>query len=273
MRACQSLTARHAALASVLAALCLGPGGVLAQGFALYVSPPRLELQAKAGENRRHVLELHHVGNQAGQFRFYTNDWALRDDGTVDFRDALAPDSCRPWVALERRELTINPNGKYRYRLEVTPPAGTPARECRFALMIEGLDTTAVDQGSFKFPVAGRIGVIAYVQVGGATPRLKIGTTSVKDGKSGPIPVIEVTNEGNATGRLDGFLSATDASGAEFEMAPDNSPILPGMTRSIALLPVAEEGRKVPTIQLPLAVKGTVEWGRNRETLNLRFAR
>lgn len=273
MRAFYRLNAELPYLATATAILCLLPAIAAAQGFALYVSPPRLELQAKAGEPRRHVLELHHVGSQAGQFRFYTNDWTLRDDGTVDFKDALAPDSCRPWVALERRELRINPNGKYRFRLEVTPPADTPARECRFALMIEGLDITAVDQGSFKFPVSGRIGVIAYVQVGGAAPRLEIGKASVRDGKAGAQPVVAVTNVGNATGRLEGFLTAVDAAGTEIELSPENSPILPGATRPIALLPVVEEGKKVPVFQYPLVVKGTVEWGKNRETLELRFAR
>lgn len=256
-----------------IAALALGPAAALAQGFALYVSPPRLELQAKAGESRRHVLELHHVGSEAGQFRFYTNDWVLREDGSVQFTDALAADSCRPWVALERRELKISPNGRYRYRIEVAPPPGTPPRECRFALMIEGLDTTSVDQGAIKFPVAGRIGVIAYVQVGGAAPKLVMGKSSIRDGKAGPQPVIEITNTGNATGRLEGYLTAVDASGAEFEIAPENSPVLPGATRAIALQPVVEEGKKAPVIQYPLSVKGTIEWGKNRETLELRFAR
>ena len=264
---------RHLAAASAcFLALAGAPGETMAQGFALYVAPPRLDLQAKPAETRRHVLEFHHVGQATGTFRLYTTDWTLNPDGTVQFQDALAPDSCRPWVALERRELKLAPDGRYRFRFEITPPAGTPQRECRFAIMIEGLDTTPVDQGSFKFPVAGRIGVIAYVQVGGASPRLSIGKSSLRTANGVRQPIIEVTNTGNATGRLDGFLSAVDARGAEIEFAPENVPILPGVTRGIALNPVGEEGKKPPDIQYPLAVKGTLEWGKNRETLELRFA-
>ena len=243
-----------------------------AQGFALYVAPPRVEAQAKAGETRRHVLDLQHSGPVPGNFRLFTNDWILKSDNTVEFSDALSPDSCRPWVALERRELKIEPNGRYRYRFEITPPAGTPPRECRFAIMIEGLDTTRVDQGSFNFPVAGRIAVIAYVQVDGAAPRLSIGTASLRVLKGTSQPVIEVTNSGNATGRLEGFLTAVDAKGLEFEISPESAPILPGATRAIALQPVVEEGKTPAVIQYPLIVKGTVEWGKNRETLELRFA-
>ncbi len=243
-----------------------------AQGFALYVAPPRIEAQVKAGETHRQVIDLQHSGPQAGRFRIFTNDWTLKADNSVQFGDALAPGSCRPWVALERRELKIDPNGRYRYRFEITPPADTPPMECRFAIMIEGLDTTQVDQGSFNFPVAGRIAVIVYAQVGGAAPKLSIGKASLRDEKGARQPVIEVSNSGNATGRLEGYLTAVDAAGVEFEMSPVSFPVLPGTTQAIALQPVVEEGKKAPVIQYPLVVKGTLEWGKNREKLELRFA-
>ncbi|MDH5263596.1 MAG: hypothetical protein OEX21_02480, partial [Betaproteobacteria bacterium] len=156
----------RAAGACALVACALLPSVARAQEFALYVSPPRVEMSAKAGETRRQVIELQHVGRETGRFRIYTDDWILTGDGKVDFSDALAPDSCRPWVALERRELSIPSNGRYRFRFEISPPAGTPPRECRFAVMIEGLDTTKVAQGAVSFPVAGRIGVIVYARIG-----------------------------------------------------------------------------------------------------------
>ena len=62
----------------------------------------------------RQVVEIQHAGLQKGSYRLYTNDWSLRADQSVDFSDALAPDSCRPWVAIERRERTIEPGARYR---------------------------------------------------------------------------------------------------------------------------------------------------------------
>lgn len=260
----------------IAASVAIGGGAIPtashAQGFALYVAPPRLDVQAMPGETRRHVLELHHAGQATGGYRFYTNDWTLEGNGTVKVQDALAPGSCRPWVALERRELQLAPDGRYRFRFEVTPPLGTPRGECRFAIMIEGKDTTPVDQGGFKFPVAGRIGVIAYVHVGGAEPKLVVGKASVREAAGARQAVLEVRNDGDATGRLEGFLTAVDSGGAEFEVAPESVPILPGATRLVAINPVVEDGKKPPAIQYPLTVKGTLEWGRNRETLELRFA-
>ena len=263
---------RPARLGTGLLAACLAaPSFVVAQGFALYVSPPRFEVKAKAGETRRLILEFSHVGHETGHYRVYTNDWELKDDVSVQFRDALAQDSCRPWVAVERRELTIAPNGRYRFRFEITPPADTPPRECRFALMVEGLDTSKMDQGTFSFPVAGRIGVIVYVQIGGAEPKLSFGRAFVQVQKGERVPVVEVSNTGNAHGRLEGFLTGKDAMGKEFDMAPDDVPILPGKTRAIVLHPVFEEGKKPSAIQYPLTVKGALEWGKNRESLDLRF--
>jgi len=263
-------TSRFASLAA-LAAFAFLPAIAGAQDFALYVSPPRVETGTKAGETRREVIELHHVGRETGRFRIYTNDWTLKDDGTVEFSDNLAPQSCRPWVALERREVSIPPNGRYRFRFEVSPPAGTPARECRLAIMIEGLDTTKVAQGAFNFPVTGRIGVIVYAKVGEVAPNLAIGKARVATTKAGRQPVIEVTNTGGATGRLEGFLVAKDADGKELELAPDPAPILPGATRAIALVPSTEEGKPPAAIRFPLTVKGTLEWGKSRQSLDLRF--
>ena len=262
---------RRSVVAGALAALAWLPAAGRAQEFALYVSPPRLEVVAKAGETRRHVLEFHHVGRSTGRFRLYTSDWVLKGEDSVEFSTALAPGSCRPWVALERRELSIPPNGRYRFRFEISPPAGTPDGECRFAVMVEGLDTTKVAQGAFSFPVAGRIGVIVYVRLGDASPKLSIGKTSVRDSNAGRVPAVEVANSGNATGRLEGFLTATDAAGKDVELAPDPSPILPGATRTIRLIPTAEEGKKAPVLRYPLTVKGTIEWGKSRESLDLRF--
>ncbi len=258
-------------LAIAFAMLAGGAGSVLAQGLAAYVSPARFEVTGKAGETRRHVLDIQHVGRLTGRYRIYTNDWEFRKDYALQFSDALVPGSCRTWVALERRELSLAPNAKYRFRFEITPPPGTPPRECRFAIMVDSAQTATVEQGGFSFPVGGRLGVIVYVAVGDVAPKLEVAGTRVEAGPEGRVPVLEVRNTGNAHGRLEGFLTGKDASGREFEVAPEDSPILPGMARSIALRQI-QEGAKPPEIKYPLTVKGTLEWGKNRESVDLRFA-
>jgi len=241
------------------------------QGFAAYITPPRFEVQATPGQALRQVLEIQHAGQQKGNYRLYTSDWTLNADNSVTFSEQLAADSCRPWVAIERRELVIEPGGRYRYRFEITPPPGTPARECRFAIMVEGLEPAQV-QGSLNFPVGGRIGVIVYAAIGDAAPQLEITGTRVVmvEGKS--TAVVDVRNRGNAHGRLEGFVNGTDASGRRFEMAPADLPILPGETRPIALSPVVEEGKPAPEVRFPLVVSGKLEWGRNSVPLDTRFA-
>ncbi len=241
-----------------------------AQGFAAYITPPRFEVQAAPGQPLRQVVEIQHAGQQKGNYRIYTTDWTLNPDNSVTFSDELSADSCRPWVAIERRELVIEPGARYRYRFEITPPPGTPARECRFALMVEGLEPALV-QGSLNFPVGGRIGVIVYAAIGDAAPQLEIAGTRViaLDGK--PTAVVDVRNRGNAHGRLGGFVNGTDATGARFEMAPSDLPILPGEMRAVALTPVVEDGKPVPDVRFPLVVKGKLEWGKNSVPLDTRF--
>jgi hypothetical protein len=252
-------------------ALAVAPIGALAQGFAAYITPPRFEVQVAPGQNLRQVVEIQHVGQQKGNYRVYTSDWSFLPDNSVAFSDTLAADSCRPWVAVERRELTIEPGARYRYRFEITPPPGTPARECRFALMIEGLEPARV-QGSVNFPVGGRIAVIVYASIGDAAPQLEIAATRVVSANGKPVAVVDVRNRGNAHGRLEGFVNGTDASGARFEMSPADLPILPGETRGVAITPVTEDGKPAPEVRFPLTIKGNLEWGKNRLPLDASFA-
>ena len=55
----------------------------LAQGFGASISPPRFELQVKAGQTQREVIEIQHIGMQNGSFRIYTNDWTFQPDGSL----------------------------------------------------------------------------------------------------------------------------------------------------------------------------------------------
>ena len=242
-----------------------------AQGFAAYVSPPRFEVQTQPGESLRQVLEIQHVGRQKGSYRIYTNDWTLGADNGVTFSSELAPDSCRPWVAIERRDLTLEPGARYRYRFQISPPAGTAPRECRFAIMIEGLDPAQV-QGALSFPVGGRIGVIVYARIGNAAPQPTLQSQQVVTLNGPPTATLSVLNAGNATGRLEGYVNATDAAGQSAEMSPADLPILPGETRRIALKAVTPDGQKPPVLQFPLQVKGQLEWGDKRLPIDTRFA-
>lgn len=233
-----------------------------AQGFATYVSPPRLELRLQAGARQREVIEIQHAGQVAGRYRFYTVDWTLGSDGGASFSSALAPNSCRPWVAIERRELTLAPGARYRYRIEVAPPEGLPPQECRFALMVEGMDQAQVS-GDLSFPVGGRIAVIVYAAVGDAAPQLEWVAARWETRSADQGPVLEVRNTGTAHGRLDGVLQGKDADGRRSRWVPVDTPILPGETRHIALRLLRDDdaaSTPPPPIQRPLALTGELEW-------------
>jgi hypothetical protein len=239
-----------------------------AQGFSASVSPPRAELQAEPGQTVRQVLDIAQAGVQPGRFRVYTNDWTYGRDNAVSFANDLAPGSCRPWVALERREITVPGNARQRFRIEITVPADAPAGECRFAVMVEGLDAYQAQAGALSLPVSGRIGVIFYVALGNAAPKL-----SVAAHRATPNALqLDVRNDGNATGRLEGVLTGTDASGQRIEFAPANGPVLPGETRTIALSPLAEQGKPTPVWRYPLTLRGALDVGAQRLPLELTFS-
>jgi hypothetical protein len=240
-----------------------------AGGFGASASPPRVEIQLNAGTTKRQVIDITHAPNNVGRYRVYTNDWRMKPDGSVEFGEALAEDTCRPWVAIERRDLSIQPQSRYRYRFEVTAPSVIPDRECRFALMIEGVDPLQVQQQGVAMPVSGRIAVIVYVAVGNAKPKFEVQGSTISDVNGMKVPAIVVKNTGNAHGRFDGVVEGMDADGRKLELLPSNSPILPGDTRTVALMPAVEEGKPAPTVKYPLEVKGSLEVGKDRLPLSV----
>lgn len=254
-----------------LAAISRAPGAD-AQGFAAIVSPPRFELAAKPGQKVRQVVEITNAGAQAAKYYFKTADWTLDKTGGVSFDESLPAGSCRPWVAIEKREITVSSGGRYRYRFEISAPADAPPGECRFALLIEGDEQTVTATNGPAVPLAGRIGVIVYVTIGSAAPRLEVVASQVASVNGEATPVLQVKNTGNAHGRLDGFLTGTDASGQKLEFSVSTLPILPGETRAISLTVNRGERDAAIKIAYPVTIRGNLEWGDKSNPFEQRFA-
>lgn len=256
----------RAALAFLLAAL---PAMSQAQGFAAMVSPPRFELEAKPGKTQRQVIEIMNADRQPAKYKLRTADWTLDDKAAVKLSDALAPGSCRPWVAIERREITVGAGARYRYRFEITPPADARG-ECRFALVLQGGDETVKAGDNISIPISGQIAVIVYVVMDGARPKLEVVRTGVVERDGHKVPVMYVRNSGDAHGRLAGLLEGIPDSGRKIDMTPSGLPILPGETREIPI-DAAAQGDTRPRIAFPLVIRGSLEWNGNTTPFESRF--
>ncbi|MCF7221767.1 hypothetical protein [Marilutibacter chinensis] len=244
-------------LAVALAALLLSVDA-LAQGFAVLASPPRIEASARPGQTYRDVVELTNTSSGATALTVRSADWTLDPAGSAAFDPALAEGSCRPWVGIEAHRFELAPGGKRRYRFEVAVPADAPQGECRFALMFEGAPETA--PGAMPVPVSGRLGIIVYLAIGDAASRLSLTGSHVSSVQGQTLPVLEIRNDGDAHGRLDGYLDGVDADGRRMTFAPATLPILPGETRAIALAPVLDDsGTPAPAIRYPLVLKGHLD--------------
>ena len=176
-----------------------------AQGFSVYISPPLHELKGKPGQTIRQTVELTSGSQLPSGFKAYTADWRLNDDGTAHFVDSLEPDSCRPWVAIERREFRLAPRAKSRFRFEVYVPADAVSGECRFALMFEGADPIELTAMN-NLPLAARVAVVVYVAVGDARPQLQLVDNKVVKTANNVLGALKVRNSGQAHGRLGGIL-------------------------------------------------------------------
>jgi hypothetical protein len=247
----------------LVCAAALG-GPVSAGGFAASASPSRYELQAKAGEVVSRTLELQHISNEASEYVIRSADWSLTEDRGLEFFDALQPGSCRPWVRLERKTVKIEPRSRRKFRFEVhVPPEATPG-ECRFALLVENYEQKAVPvirDAPVNLPLSGRLGVIVYVQIGGAQPKLALETIAIGEDNGEAVPMATVRNDGNAHGRLEGALRGTDASGKTYYFPVSTLPVMPGQTRRLALVPAEDmQSKKRPKVAYPVKLSGRLDW-------------
>ena len=241
-----------------------------AQAFAALVSPPRFELSAKPGETVRAVFELTNRADTVAEYLLRTADWTLAPDFNVTFFDELQPDSCRPWVALERPAAALPAGGTIRYRFEVAVPATAPPGECRFAILIEGKESSVAKAGSVSMPMTGRIGLIVYIAVGEASPSLELLGTSVVKVSGRDLPTLRVFNSGTVHGRVAGFLTGTDAKGVKYDFNPSDFPILPQTTADVYLAPSTSTDDH-PTLTFPVRVHGTLEWDQHKQKIDETF--
>lgn len=243
---------------------------VLAGSFEVAVAPTRFEISGQPGQRLGQSLELYNVGNEVNTLSFRTLDWRFTEQGQLSLHDELMPDSCRSWVTLERRTRQVAARSNQSFRFQVDVPADAPVGECRFMIAVEGIEPahqSIINSGSasLSLPVSGRIAVAVYLAVGGAKPKLEVVSLGTDSTRTQRHPVVTVYNSGNAHGRLDGSLDATDAHGKAFELVPDGGPILPGQTRSLLLTPKdaskgADKDTTKPLLQYPLKVRGTLDW-------------
>jgi hypothetical protein len=256
-----------AAAALSFAALLLASD---AASFAGLVSPPRFELKAKPGEVLKEVLEIGNDTSVADEFAISTADWTLNAKGGVEFREALDANSCRPWVRIERRTVTMQPRSVRKYRFEVHVPEDAPAQECRFAIMVEKAAEAMPDitAGNIQFPLSGRIGVIVYVSVGDVAPKLELRDVGLKEFNGRMTPAATFYNSGKMHGRPEGVLEGKDANGKSYEFVVSPFPILPGETRAVALWPQEGPDKKTPEIAYPLRLRGTIEWDGGKQSID-----
>ena len=244
--------------------------------FEMAVSPSRFELTAKSGERLGQSIDLHNLGSAPTALSVRTLDWSYSPEGQITYHDELLPGSCRPWVALERRSLKVPAQAKQAFRFQVTPPADAPRGECRFMIAIEGVEPaqqTIIQSGgaSLSLPVTGRIAVAVYVMLGGAEPKLEVQQIGMRDVAGKRSPSITVRNTGDAHGRLDGTVDAKDAQGRSFMLAVEGTPIMPGQTRHLALVPKAEDGQTALQPSYPVKASGILDWDKGSFKLNADF--
>lgn len=243
----------------------------LADSFSATVSPPRFELHGKPGEVIREIVEIDNAGGTPALFALRTADWELTETGGLTiFPPELQPNSCRPWLRIERRALRLQAQSGKRFRFEIHVPEDAPDGECRVAILVEAGDDSGIlaRAKNISFPIDGRIAIIIYVAIGDAAPALTVQSLKLQDVNGHLTPVAVLENSGNAHGRPSGFLEGRDASGKRIDFAVAQTPILPGRSRATAIWENIAEGAGATKITPPLQLQGTIEWRGGKQKID-----
>ncbi|MGE0310317.1 MAG: hypothetical protein AB7P21_01660 [Lautropia sp.] len=256
--------ALRAMVALAALAIATAPAAARADGFSAAATPSRFELEAKAGQVLSRTIELQHVGTTESEYLLRSADWSLGEERGLEFFAGLQAGSCRPWLRLERKTVRLRPNEKRRIRFEVHVPADAPRGECRFALMVEGSDSKQVSIASatqVQLPLSGRLGIIVYVAIEGAQPKLELDAVAAVDDRGRRVPAVVVRNTGDAHGRLDGALRGVDASGKALLFPVSTLPLMPGQRRTLPLTPMESmTSRNQPELAWPVKLDGRLDW-------------
>ncbi|TWO66166.1 hypothetical protein FN976_26705 [Caenimonas sedimenti] len=233
--------------------------------FEIAVSPSRVEVTGKSGARLGQSVNLINLGTTPTEVSIRTLDWTFSEEGHLNYFDELREGSCRPWVTLERRFVQLAPQGRTAFRFQIEVPPGASRGECRFMLAIEGVEPAhraEMQSGgaNLSLPVSGRIAIAVYVMLNGAAPKLEIVQIGVKEIQGSRVPVVTVTNKGDAHGRLDGGLESVDAKGQKFDLIPEGTPVMPGQTRTLPLQPRGEPNQRPPVPQFPIRSEGQLDW-------------
>ena len=251
----------------LLLAIAMLPTTPVYAGFDVSVSPPRFELHAKPGDIVRQTISINNLGNNPGRYLTKTADWELGASGEALMQEGAPKEgSCRPWVRLERHEISVAPRDTRIYRFEVHVPEDARDGECRFALLVSaGAGTVTPSGGSFiQIPIVGRLAVIVYITIGDAKPVMKLEHIAMQKMNGKLLPVATFRNSGDAHGRVSGHLEALDAKHHKVVLIADGSVILPNSARSVTLTPMdwSSGQGKTPTfdLALPMHIRGTLQF-------------
>ncbi len=244
---------------------------VSAESFFATVSPPRFELHGKPGKVIREIVEIDNGGDTPALFALRTADWDLTETGGLTiFPPELQPNSCRPWLRIERRALRLQAQSGKRFRFEIHVPEDAPDGECRVAILVEsGEDSGILARAkNISFPIDGRIAIIIYVAIGDAAPELSVQSLKLQDVNGRLTPVAVLENAGNAHGRPSGFLEGRDANGKRIDFAIAQIPILPGRTRETPIWQSIAEGTEAVKLTPPLQLEGIIEWRGGKQKID-----
>ena len=251
----------------LMVGLMLVPAGPAQAGFAVEMTPARLELKAQPGKTVRAAVKLRTRERSIQNVEVRTGSFGLNEEGSPVFNNPKdAPQYAAAWITTSNTEFKINHMQEKLLRLEVNVPPGTAPGGYRAAVFITPPKEDAKTKAGANVFLVGQLALLIYVTVGGATPQGVINKwewRQIPPAKTESL-AFQVANQGNAHLRLAGLAGVTDKQGKKYEAFVPGVPVLQGQSRWVGL--EFQEGSPPP--KSAVNIDATIDLGQGEKRIN-----
>lgn len=186
----------------VLSAMTLLSGIPTANAIEIGVSPPRMEINLNAKNNRSNAITISNLSDKPVEMKAYVRNWKINEKNMLEDVPSTE-NSLDQWIIFTPSRFTIPPRKTQTVRFAIRPKVKPVAGEYRAVIYLqEAAPASSPDADTIN--TVGRVGVVVYAYAGEIKRVGTVNSVTVDTKPNQVQAVFDVSNQGNAHIRIEG---------------------------------------------------------------------
>ncbi|GJD21210.1 unknown protein [Rivularia sp. IAM M-261] len=186
----------------VLSAIALLSGIPTANAIEIGVSPPRMEINLNAKNNRSNAITISNLSDKPVEMKAYVRNWKINEKNMLEDVPSTE-NSLDQWIIFTPSRFTIPPRKTQTVRFAIRPKVKPATGEYRAVIYLqEAAPASSPDDD--KINTIGRVGVVVYAYAGEIKRVGTVNSVTVDTKPNQVRAVFDVSNQGNAHIRIEG---------------------------------------------------------------------